>query len=438
MRLAYRPAPRALRVLAGLFALGLAAAIWAPLAALFLPALALVLAVLLMDRQRLASLAPPRVLRRLNRSLPLGVWQEVELELHHGGGEALDLEVFDHVPETFELEGLPQAGRVPAGGFLRLHYRLKAGRRGDAWFPGLGLRLASPWGLWTRQVFVDAPEDLRVFPNFAAVTRYALLALEQREGSLGVMRRQRRGEGLEFHQLREYREGDALRQIDWKATSRHKKLIAREYQEERDQQIVFLLDAGRRMRAEDGETAHFDQALNAMLLLAYIALRQGDAVGLMSFAGADRYRAPAKGLSTVNALLNLTYDLQPSLDAADFRAAAQSLDGRLRKRALVVLLTTLRDDDGGELSPAVRYLRQRHLVLVADLRESVLDRLGQEAIADFQGALTQAAAEDFAAARRGLHERLGQDGVHMLDVTPAELPVRLVNRYLDIKASGLL
>jgi hypothetical protein len=118
--------------------------------------------------------------------------------------------------------------------------------------------------------------------------------------------------------------------------------------------------------------------------------------------------------------------------------AARALAGRLKKRALIVLLTSLRDDDAGELVPAIQTLRRRHLVLVADFRESVLDQLRLAPVTGFEGALRHAAGADLRARRAELHERLGQSGVHMLDVSPAELPVRLVNRYLDIKASGLL
>lgn len=438
MRLGVRPATNLVRAGAAWLALALVAGLWPELADVWFYAGAVLLLLALFDLGRVRALALPTAERELAHNLPIGVWQGVSLVLHNPGDEALAAEVFDHLPEGFAFEHLPLAGRVPARGFLRLTYRVKPEARGDAHFPGLDLRLASPWGWWRREAWLPLPESVRVYPNFAAVAQYALLATDQRQGSLGVMRRQRRGEGLEFHQLREYREGDALRQIDWKASSRQKKLIAREYQEERDQQIVFLLDAGRRMRAEDGAHRHFDEALNATLLLAYVALRQGDAVGLMSFAGPERYRPARKGLSTVNQLLNATYDLQPSLLPADYQAAARTLAGRLKKRALIVLLTSLRDDDAGELVPAVQSLRRRHLVLVADLRESVLDQLRQAPVADFEGAVRYAAGADLRARRTELHERLGQSGVHMLDVSPAELPVRLVNRYLDIKASGLL
>src|SRR5690606_41328078 len=178
-----------------------------------------------------------------------------------------------------------------------------------------------------------------------------------------------RGLGLEFHQLREFRDGDTLRQIDWKATARKRTPIAREYQDERDQQIVVLLDCGRRMRSQDDELAHFDHALNACLLRSYVALRQGDAVGLATFAGEqDRYVAPLKGQAHISNLLNAVYTLDSTHRPADYAAAVNALLARQRRRALVVLVTNLRDEDDEELLGAVKRLGKQQRVLIASLR----------------------------------------------------------------------
>ncbi len=151
--------------------------------------------------------------------------------------------------------------------------------------------------LWTAQHFLKENSVVRVFPDFARVQSGQLQASEHWLSQLGVQQQQRRGSGLEFHQLREFRTDDSLKQIDWKATARKRTPIAREYQDERDQQIIFLLDCGRSMRSQDGTLSHLDHALNACLLLAYNALRQGDAVGLQTFAGHQRIIAARKGAS---------------------------------------------------------------------------------------------------------------------------------------------
>ena len=281
-----------------------------------------------------------------------------------------------------------------------------------------------------------------MFPNFAAISGYALLATDNRLSQIGVLQRRRRGEGMDFHQLREYREGDSQRQVDWNATSRMRKLISREYRDERDQHIVFLIDCGRRMSASDASATHlthFDHVLNAALLLGYVSLRQGDAVGYLTFATeTPRFSAPRKSGATVSILLNGLFDIQPSLDVPDYTQAAVNLSARLRRRALVIVLSNLRDEDDETLAPALRLLNERHLVLFASLREPALDEKLREPVQNLDSAVAHVAAVDYAHERLRALRRIERSGAMVLDVEPQKLPIALVNRYLDIKRAGRL
>jgi uncharacterized protein (DUF58 family) len=252
------------------------------------------------------------------------------------------------------------------------------------------------------------------------------------------LRRRRRGSGSDFRQLREYREGDAQRQIDWKATSRLRKLISREYQDERDQQIVFLLDCGRKMSSQDGDLSHLDHTLNAALLLSYVAIRQGDAVGLMTMSGQERWVAPRKSAATIHQLLNQVFDLQPTLKTSDYRQAAHELMQRLKKRALVVILTNLRDEDDEALSEAVAVLQRHHLVLVASLRENFLTQTITQPVNDLDQALVHAAGADYLQRRQRARDLLQARRVLCIEEEPERLAVALVNGYIDLKRAGRL
>ena len=187
--------------------------------------------------------------------------------------------------------------------------------------------------------------EVRVYPNFVPLTRFALFSADQASRLVGAHLKRRRGEGTDFHQMREYRVGDSMRQIDWKATSRARKLISREYQDEKNQQLVLVLDTGRRMLAREDGLAHFDHALNAALVVAYLALRQGDAAGLLSTGEQPRWVPPRRGMAGIDTLLRAAYDLQPSATACDYLAMASELSARQRRRALVMLVTNVRDED---------------------------------------------------------------------------------------------
>ena len=392
----------------------------------------------LLDALWLRRLPSPALARELPGHLALDRWSEVVLRVSPAASSPW-LELFDHAPADLECQGLPQRLALTPGHGVELRYRIRPRRRGDSVFAHCEVGLPSRLGLWQARRYVELPGRTRVYPDFARLHGARLMAVDSWLGRLGVRQQQRRGSGREFHQLRDFRSGDSLRQIDWKATARKHQPIAREYQDERDQQIVFLLDSGRRMRSQDGELSHFDHALNACLLLAHVALRQGDAVGLLAFGGAaPRYLPPAKGQAQLNALLNTVYDLQPGQLPGDYQSAAGELLAHQPRRALVVLLGNLRDEDDQQLPLAAAQIAQRHRLLIASLREEVLDRQRQQPVQRYQEALDYCGAVDYAAARSALHERLASLGLPVLDVRPAELGPELISRYLQWKSAGTL
>ncbi|WP_166364291.1 DUF58 domain-containing protein [Pseudomonas akapageensis] len=393
----------------------------------------------LLDAVLLVRLPSPQLQRQLPGSLALGRTSEVRIDVHHPYKRPLRLSFFDHVPDGLGFEHLPQSIDLEPGQDCQLGYRLRPLRRGAFTFARSEISLPSPLGLWVARRYLVLADTTRVYPDFARLYNAQLLAVDNWLNQLGVRQQPRRGQGLEFHQLREFREGDSLRQIDWKATARQRVPIAREYQEERDQQIMFLIDCGRRMRSQDGELSHFDHALNACLLLSYIALRQGDAVGLATFASDQpRYLAPAKGQSQLKALLNAVHDLDSCPRAADFNAAASQVLMRQKRRALVILVTNLRDDDDDELLSAARRIGRQHRLLIASLREEVLDSLRQAPVQTAQEALAYCGAIDYLNARDALHERLEAQGIAVLDSRATELEGGLVSRYLGWKKAATL
>lgn len=399
----------------------------------------LVLMLLAVDAVRARREPAIEAEREVAAVLPLANWTRVAVRLEASRAQRpLALSVFDHHPDAGEMRGLPVELTLAPGGQATVGYRFRPARRGELRFADVDVRIRSPWGLWQSRQRVGEGQTVRVYPDFKSVQRYAILAVDNAVSRLGVRRRQRRGEGMELHQLREYRQGDALRQVDWKATSRRLKLISREYEDERNQQLVFLLDCGRSMRAVDGGVAHFDHALNSLLLLTYVALRQGDAVGLLTLGGATRWLPPQKGPAAMGAMLEAVYDLETTTLAPDFSAAATSLMARQRRRALVVLITNLRDEDGDEVGSALRLMRRRHLVLLASLRERVLDETLSGEVDDFLDALRLGAVHHYLEARRRPFELLTGRGVLAFDVVPERLPLAMVNRYLDVKRTGAL
>jgi uncharacterized protein (DUF58 family) len=431
------PAPRLLWVLAALLAAALAASIYGA-QDLWFGAAAVVVVAALVDALMALRLPAPELARRVPHALALGVRTEVSLRILNRARTRIRLEIHDHHPASLEAEGLPRAVALAPGGWTELRYQVRPTARGEARFGRAEARLASPLALWqvTRRAGEEAP--VRVYPNFQALARYTLLATDNRLSQIGVHQVRRRGEGTEFHQLREYREGDPQRAIDWKATARTGRLIAREYEEDKDQRVLLVIDCGRRMASKDAALSHFDHTLNAALLLGHVALRQGDAVGMLTMGGVQRYLEPRKSVAAVHAMLNRAYDLEPTLAVPDYDLAAREVMRHMRRRALVILLTNLRDEDDETLLPALRLLATRHLVVLASLREAILGRALSARVDSFDRALTHAAAAEYLALRERVFRRIGATGVMTLDVEPERLPIALVNRYLELKREGRL
>ncbi|MDB5804596.1 MAG: hypothetical protein JWN73_1918 [Betaproteobacteria bacterium] len=437
-----RPGSSALAYALAWLLLGIAASLWPP-ALLPWQIAGGVFGVALVADWMLARRPLDLTLERcVPASWPVGVPKDVMLRLANHSGRGLRLALYDHHPQAGIAELLPLSLALPNERSAQIAYRYTPIHRGDLTFGQCDVRVASPMRLWERKIALGETQTVRVFPNFAAISGYALLATDNRLSQIGVLQRRRRGEGMDFHQLREYREGDSQRQVDWNATSRMRKLISREYRDERDQHIVFLIDCGRRMSATDlsaTHLTHFDHVLNAALLLGYVSLRQGDAVGYLTFATeTPRFAAPRKSGAAVSVLLNGLYDVQPSLDVPDYTQAAVNLSARLKRRALVIVLSNLRDEDDETLAPALRLLTGRHLVLFASLREPTLDEKLREPVRDLDTAVTHVAAVDYAFERQRALKRIERSGAMVLDVEPQKLPIALVNRYLDIKRAGRL
>jgi uncharacterized protein (DUF58 family) len=376
--------------------------------------------------------------RRLPGRFAQGEVGEVRLILKNAGRQAAVVEVFDGVPQGAEAPTLPWCGVVPARRELRVFHPVRLLQRGAMVFGQVQLRRRSPCGLWQRLSRHLGDETVRVYPNYEPVVRFALLAMQHRDSPLGIVRRARAGTSREFHQLRDYRDGDPLAQIDWKATSRRQLLISRDFQEQRNQSVVFLLDTGRRMRAMDGDLPQFDHALNAILLVAHVALKQGDQVSVKSFGGTERWLPPVKGAHAMPVLLNHLYDYQTTAAPSDFAGAVEQLMARQRRRSLVIVLTNLRGEDGKELVPALQVLQSKHLVLLTSLRERTVEQAFTRPVESFAGGLKFLAAGRYVSERREILAGLAALGILTLDTTAQELAVALANRYLDIKAAGRL
>ena len=433
---------------AGILLAGLAGS---PLPAATVTGVAAVLAVLMlvllgadaafsMSRWRRAPLA---LERDLPQAFSVGVATTIRLGLVNAGSFACVGEFFDCADPALAMPAMPLGFAVGGGQRQDFSVEVLPTERGLKRFERAQIRLRSPMGFLDWNLHIGNVESRRVYPNFQSQARFAWLAVDRRLATLGLSSVRRRGSGTDFDQLVNYQAGDAVRHIDCKATLKHQRPIVRRFQDDRDQSVLLALDCGRRMRADDTErgvgTTHFDQALNALMLLALIALSHGDAVGAMTFGsapGQEKRFAPRKGRQALNALMAELADVQPAPVFSDYEALASDVLRSRRKRGLVVLVTNCRDEETSELNAALGLLRSRHLVVLASLREQVVGRIAAGPLDAPDAALEVAAALDYEQRRRDMLARFALAGVLTIDALPGRLGVELVERYVVLKGSG--
>jgi uncharacterized protein (DUF58 family) len=386
-----------------------------------------------------------RVLVKIEREPPricsVGRANLVKVVISSVARRPLAVQVIDDCDPWLAIEGLPKTALVPAAGHAQITYHVRPGRRGLYELSDHHLRWPTRLGLWWRQLRVAATHPVRVYPDVHAVRSYELLARQSLENRLVRTVRLRGGEN-EFEALRDYQRDDEYRAIDWKATARRQKLITRDYQQERNQSVLCMLDCGRLMTAETLGLSLLDHALNAVLMLSHVATRAGDQVGLLAFDSQVRaFLPPQGGRRAANRVIAASYDIHAQIVETDFEAAYGYLSQRLRKRSLVVLFTQVIDEVSARaVVRTVHGLGPRHLALCVLFRDESIDQMAEPRGGSGKPAdlYERAAAAETILWRDRLVRDLQEAGALVLHVSPRKLTPQVINRYLRIKAERLL
>jgi len=381
--------------------------------------------------------------RIIPSSLAQGEPVQVKLLIKRSGALLpLSIRFFDLYPASMNVNIFPaKIKSFKKSDTYIFEYTAIPEERGSWFFAGTEFMLCSFLRFWRMRVTHDNISRGRTYPNFKQMTRGIDLKGNPEKGEIKLIRK--RGHGLEFESLRDYQEGDSIRSIDWRATSRNLmpdgrlKLIVRNYQEEQDQQILFIIDSGYRL-----PDFQFDSALNAMLLLSYVALKHGDSVAAASFGSRDIWIPPRKGMSAYTGLMNELYDLHSSsVPSSPFSAMEKALN-HLHRRSFIILISNFREEDGESLSWILPRINQRHLLLMVSFRENEAEKLAFPAENKNEKTdeeiLETAAAYSYLSNRRRLYGKWEHSGLLVLETTPAKISSALINKYLSVKKSGEL
>jgi uncharacterized protein (DUF58 family) len=391
---------------------------------------------------RLSRLPPGvELAREFEGRFAVGAATEVRVRVSNHTARAVLLKVKDEYPPLMKLDGLREARlRVEAQTSAALVYNLTPPKRGRFEFGHIAVRYLSRLGLVWVEAQLIGPVTVKVYPNMARAREVELKALGARSLVASHRKTSWRGEGREFESLRDYVRGDELRHVSWTATARRGKLVTRQYQIERDQTILIALDAGRLMTARIENETKLDSAVHATLALMSAAARGGDNAGLMVFSRRIKtYLPPQRGREHMEAALEALHAVEPEMVEPSYARAFEFIAANCKRRALVVVLTDLVDEEGSrDLLTSLRILRPRHLPLIVtiadrDLKAAVTDE--PETTLDL---FTQSVAEEIILQRETALRLVEAQGGLALDVTAAALAPSLLETYLRVKERGLL
>ncbi|HTE47417.1 MAG TPA: DUF58 domain-containing protein [Gemmatimonadaceae bacterium] len=348
--------------------------------------------------------------------------------------------VTDEIPLSIDVGVPPAPFDIAARGELQLALPARADERGRFVLGAIALRVSTPLGLLQRILRFHPGDSVVVVPSLTNVRRFRLLAVQNRLSEAGIRALRQRGEGSSFAGLRDYSPGDDPRMVDWKATARHARLITREQTIERSQTVMSLIDCGRAMTQLAGRYPRFEHVLSAALVLSDVAATSGDRVGMIAFDDTIRsFAAPQRGTAALRSLRTALSALDATMTEPDYASAFRMLALRQPRRALVVLFTDVIDVRTAQsfVAHAGRAAR-RHMILVVALQNQALLAASRPSTAGSLALFRSAAAEELIREREEALLRMRRAGISVLDIAPGQMAAGVVNRYLDIKARGLL
>ena len=402
---------------------------------------ALALLACLLDGLRLPKPAKIVAERSWSNAPALDSETEIELSIENQSRVLLDCRLVDDLPGALAAE--PAAVRVQAFPRVpaRVRYRVRPAERGDYETGWLYLRYRSPLGLAEKWARAKLTQEVRVYPALRTSEEQQIFLARSRQIELQLRQARQRGLGRDFESLRDYREGDDLRDICWTATARRGSLITRQYQTERSQAVWIVLDCGRLMRSQpDGKHSKLDLACATAVALAQLALYSSDRVGLLAYGQNVQQRLlPGRGAAHLRQIIELLAQARAEAGEADHLRATAVLNRLQPRRSLILWITDVAETAmRPEVIDGAMQLLRRHVLLFVAMAQPQVTRIAQARPKNVEEMFRSAAAQEMAGRRELLLAELAEQGALTLDLDPEALTSAVLNQYLKVKERAMV
>lgn len=373
--------------------------------------------------------------RQLADRLSNGDDNDIRLRVESSYPFALRLTVIDETPFVFQRRDVDFLLRLKPREGKTIVYKLRPTQRGVYGFGRIRVFVRSALSLAERRYTCGESQDAKVYPSYLMLHKYELLAMNNRLTEMGVKRIRRAGNNTEFERIKEYVEGDNYRSLNWKASARRHQLMVNVYEDERSQQIVSVIDKGRPMQQAFQGMTLLDYAINASLMLSYVAVRKTDKAGLVCFADhTDTFVAPSRRHGQMERLLDALYSQQTRWSESDFGDMLATINKRLTKRSLLVVYTSFAKTQAMTRQlPYLKQLNLRHKVLVVFFADNEMRDFVNSSPRSTEEYYQHVIVEKMLYEQRLIVSQLRQHGILSMLTTPQNLSVDVVNRYLELK-----
>ncbi|WP_185288862.1 DUF58 domain-containing protein [Chryseobacterium lactis] len=378
--------------------------------------------------------------RILPEKLSNGDENFVKIDIKNNYNFTINTRIIDEIPFQFQKRDFLIEKKINPGANTFFQYTLEPKERGEYHFGGLNIYASSPLGLVSKRYTFQKDAALAAYPSFIHLRKYELMALQSEFLLGGIKKIRKLGHTMEFEQIKDYVPGDDIRTINWKATSKANRLMVNQFQDERSQRIFMLIDKGRTMKMPFNGLSLLDYSINATMALSHIILRKGDRAGMMTFSKKAENKIAADNKSgQLKKISEALYNIKTDFFESDFNRLYQDVKYSINQRSLILLFTNFETLDG--LNRQLKYLRgiaKNHLLVVVFFKNSELQTLINKNPENMQEIYDEIVAEKFEFEKKLIIQELRKYGIYTVYTLPENLNIDVINKYLEIKARGIL
>jgi uncharacterized protein (DUF58 family) len=364
----------------------------------------------------------------------------VQLTLDNLYAFKLKLQIIDEIPVQFQKRDFLVQVALNAKQSKTYDYLLKPVKRGEYYFGALNCFAMSPLGLSKRRFKFKDQQMVKVFPSFIQMKKYDFLALDSFSRNFGFKKTRRIGHSMEFEQIKDYVKGDDVRDINWKSTAKNNRLMVNQFQDETSQPIYSIIDKGRIMKMPFEGLSLLDYAINSSLAFSNIALKKNDKVGMLTFSNTINNFIKAKARRPqINAISEELYNVKTDYKVSDFGLLYAHIKRKITQRSLLFLFSNFEHISSLKRQlPYLKSIAKQHVLVVIFFENTELDKLIHSNPEDIQSIYQKTIANDFAYNKRLMVKELQKNSIQAILTKPEELSINTINKYLEIKARGLL